>query len=64
MGAQYRQGMLTIGLADNFSNPDTFMPERWLGERPDFVHNPEAFIPFSSGIGICLGKPVALYNMK
>ncbi|KAL1694877.1 cytochrome P450 [Schizophyllum commune] len=50
--------------ADNFSDPDTFKPERWLGERPDFVHNSEAFIPFSSGIGICLGKPVALYNMK
>ncbi|KAL1708098.1 cytochrome P450 [Schizophyllum commune] len=50
--------------ADNFSDPDTFMPERWLGERSGLVHNPEAFIPFSSGIGICLGKPVALYNMK
>ncbi|KAL1676328.1 cytochrome P450 [Schizophyllum commune] len=50
--------------AENFSDPDSFIPERWLGERPHFVHNPEAFIPFSSGIGICLGKPVALYNMK
>lgn len=50
--------------AENFSEPDKFMPERWLRERPGFVHNPEAFIPFSSGIGVCLGKPVALYNMK
>ncbi|KAI5891179.1 cytochrome P450 [Schizophyllum commune H4-8] len=49
---------------ENFTDAEVYIPERWLGERPSFVHNTEAFVPFSSGIGICLGKPVALFNLK
>ncbi|KAL1709433.1 cytochrome P450 [Schizophyllum commune] len=49
---------------ENFTDADKYIPERWLGERPSFVHNVEAFVPFSSGIGMCLGRPVALFNLK
>ena len=55
-----------------FSHPDTFWPERWLiaeglepapaGEK--FVHNPNAFIPFSFGPSNCVGKNLALQEMR
>lgn len=53
-------------IAQNFRNPTEFRPERWLatanaGGGP---HNTEAFVPFSYGLGVCIGKPVALHNMK
>ncbi|KAJ7577377.1 cytochrome P450 [Mycena floridula] len=47
----------------NFSRPDDFLPERWI-DSSGLVHNPDAFIPFSAGIGICIGKAVALHNLK
>ncbi|KAJ3564809.1 hypothetical protein NP233_g8047 [Leucocoprinus birnbaumii] len=46
----------------NFFNPNKFMPERWLGGITP--HNTEAFVPFCFGPGVCIGKPVAIYNMK
>ncbi|KAG5719737.1 hypothetical protein E4T56_gene18554 [Termitomyces sp. T112] len=46
----------------NFFNPDEFLPERWLKDIAP--HNAEAFVPFCLGPGVCIGKPVALYNMK
>lgn len=55
-----------------FSHPDTFWPERWLiaeglepapaGEK--FVHNPNAFIPFSFGPSNCVGKNLAQMEMR
>ncbi|KXN80941.1 Cytochrome P450 67, partial [Leucoagaricus sp. SymC.cos] len=46
----------------NFFNPERFLPERWLGGI--IPHNVDAFVPFCVGPGMCIGKPVALYNMK
>ena len=56
----------------NFSHPDTFWPERWLiaeglaaapaGEP--FVHNPNAFVPFSFGPSNCVGKNLAQVEMR
>ena len=40
------------------------MPERWLPGSVIKPHNTDAFVPFSYGPGVCIGKPVALYNMK
>ncbi|KAF9465622.1 cytochrome P450, partial [Collybia nuda] len=48
----------------NFKHPDVFMPERWLHGSTISPHVQEAFIPFSYGLGVCIGKPVALHNMK
>jgi cytochrome P450 len=50
--------------AHNFKDPDQFKPERWLGVTHDEPHNLEAFIPFSYGLGVCIGKQIALQNMK
>ncbi|KAJ3758471.1 cytochrome P450 [Lentinula raphanica] len=48
----------------NFVRPDEFLPERWLEGTPYEPCNVEAFVPFCYGPGVCIGKPVALYNMK
>ncbi|KAG5653450.1 hypothetical protein H0H81_000339 [Sphagnurus paluster] len=48
---------------------DKYIPERWLAEERK--RNPElepfdatAFMPFSSGYGSCVGKHLALQNIK
>ncbi|KAG6840058.1 hypothetical protein C0991_009288 [Blastosporella zonata] len=46
----------------NFFDPESFLPDRWLGGVSP--HNIEAYVPFCFGPGVCIGKPVALYNMK
>ncbi|KAF8888085.1 cytochrome P450 [Infundibulicybe gibba] len=48
----------------NFKDPDLFQPERWLSGSLGGPHNVEAFFPFGYGHGVCIGKPVALHNMK
>ncbi|KAF9651179.1 cytochrome P450 [Thelephora ganbajun] len=60
----------------NFSPfTDEFWPERWLiaqssMELPssipkaDFVHNTAAFIPFSCGPANCIGKPLAILELR
>ncbi|CAL1712458.1 unnamed protein product [Somion occarium] len=53
-----------------FPKSDTFWPERWLiaqGDMPapdDFRHNFDAFIPFSFGSYNCVGKNLALTEMR
>ncbi|EIM80682.1 cytochrome P450 [Stereum hirsutum FP-91666 SS1] len=47
-----------------FSNPEEFLPARWLDSPSSGVHNADAYMPFSYGVGVCIGKPVALHNMK
>ncbi|KEF60630.1 uncharacterized protein A1O9_02191 [Exophiala aquamarina CBS 119918] len=47
-----------------FSNAGTFLPERWLGPE---VISPEAkalYMPFSSGTRACLGKNLAMMELK
>ncbi|KAI0786227.1 cytochrome P450 [Abortiporus biennis] len=52
-------------------NPDTFWPERWLIaegliRKPEvpFIHDMNAFIPFSFGPANCVGKNLAMLEMK
>ncbi|KAJ3557180.1 hypothetical protein NM688_g1609 [Phlebia brevispora] len=56
----------------NFTDPDKFWPDRWLiaeglmewkGQSP-FIHNPNAFLPFSHGPANCVGKPMAMHEMR
>ena len=58
-----------------FSQPETFWPERWLvaeglepapaaDNEPPFVHNANAFTPFSFGPYNCVGKNIALAEMR
>lgn len=52
---------------------DTFWPDRWLQDskkseksRADgsFIHNVAAFIPFSAGFANCVGKTLALAELR
>ena len=53
-----------------FSRPDEFFPDRWLiGEglqeyEGSLAHTPNAFIPFSVGPFNCVGKNLAMLEMK
>ncbi|KAJ3555924.1 hypothetical protein NM688_g2305 [Phlebia brevispora] len=54
----------------NFTNPDAFWPNRWLiaegteGSPEKIVHNANAFIPFSHGPANCVGKQLAMQEMR
>lgn len=64
----------------NFSPlPDSFWPERWLiaeglqsfsslpeaqTYQGEFIHNSTAFVPFSHGPYNCVGKNLAMLEMK
>nr|BAL05147.1 cytochrome P450 [Phanerodontia chrysosporium] len=55
----------------NFSHPEMFWPDRWLiaeglQECVDgkLVHNPNAWLPFSFGPSNCVGKNLALQEMR
>lgn len=50
-----------------FPNPDTFWPERWLQDltyQGEFRLDRSAFIPFSSGPANCVGKNLALHELR
>ncbi|KAK7445715.1 hypothetical protein VKT23_014710 [Stygiomarasmius scandens] len=48
----------------NFSSPEKFLPSRWMRNLDaNFVHKPEAFIPFSYGPASCVGRALALKEM-
>lgn len=51
---------LTQRRPDVYPQPDRFMPERFLGVKPD----PYTWLPFGGGIRRCLGMAFALYEMK
>lgn len=42
-----------------YSEPETFMPERWLKDKADLPPR-EAYIPFGGGPHICLGNGLAM----
>ena len=42
-----------------FTEPDTFMPERWLKEKSELPPR-EAYIPFGGGPRICIGNGFAM----
>ena len=57
--------------------PEEFLPERWLPQeqrlaleprifhsQEKYIHNTDAFIPFSAGPTICAGKNFALLEMR
>ncbi|KAH8813450.1 cytochrome P450 [Flagelloscypha sp. PMI_526] len=51
-----------------FPEPTSFWPERWLSaERdanPGIIHATQAFVPFSAGATLCLGKQLALRELR
>jgi cytochrome P450 family 628 len=47
-----------------FPRPEEFIPERWTDERRDLMLDRRAFIPFGYGVHSCVGKQLALNEMR
>ncbi|OJT10335.1 Isotrichodermin C-15 hydroxylase [Trametes pubescens] len=51
-----------------FSDPNVFYPDRWLpgaaDADPNFVHDTRAYAPFSFGPNNCVGRGLALQEMR
>jgi cytochrome P450 len=49
----------------NFHDPDSFRPERWLGEHAEFSNDHlNASLPFGTGPRVCIGKNLAYLEMR
>ncbi|KAL7947782.1 cytochrome P450 [Trichoderma barbatum] len=49
----------------NFIEPDSFRPERWLGEGAEFQDDRlNASLPFGTGPRVCIGKNLANLEMR
>ena len=46
-----------------FQHAAEFIPERW-GDKPELVKNKAAFSPFSTGVYGCVGKQLALMELR
>lgn len=46
-----------------FVKPDEFIPERW-STQPELILNKTAFFPFSIGKFSCIGKQLALSELR
>lgn len=51
-------------MADDFPDPDTFVPERYLEPREEDTTNPWTWIPFGAGRHRCVGAPFAMMQLK
>ncbi len=47
-----------------FTNAKEFYPERWTKESKSPMHSMDAYITFGGGLRFCLGKNLALLEMK
>jgi len=47
----------------NFDRPNEFIPERW-SSQPDLITRKDAFNPFSTGVFGCVGKPLAMMELR
>ncbi|CAG2179395.1 unnamed protein product, partial [Oppiella nova] len=53
--------------SDYFSNPNQFMPERWLRDKQSANYqaiNTHACLPFGLGVRSCIGRRVAEVQMQ
>ncbi|KAL4999160.1 cytochrome P450 [Aspergillus recurvatus] len=56
--------LYTIGRSElAYDHPEEFIPERWYS-KPELVRNKCAFAPFSLGHFNCIGRPLALMNLR
>jgi sterol 14-demethylase len=51
-------------LANDFADPDAFVPERYLDPRREDVENPWTWIPFGAGKHRCVGAAFAVMQLK
>ncbi|KAI9791595.1 MAG: hypothetical protein M1816_003681 [Peltula sp. TS41687] len=53
-----------IGRSENaYTDANAFIPERWYS-RPEMIKEKTAFAPFSTGPYNCIGRPLALMNLR
>ncbi|KAL2860742.1 cytochrome P450 [Aspergillus lucknowensis] len=53
-----------LGRLDSvYARPEEFIPERWY-KWPELIRDKTAFAPFSIGPFNCIGRPVALMNLR
>lgn len=47
-------------------SPENYIPDRWLANEddPSFITNEDAFIPFSTGPANCVGKNLAMLEIR
>ncbi|CBF89142.1 hypothetical protein AN0606.2 [Aspergillus nidulans FGSC A4] len=56
--------LYTIGRSEiAYDHPEDFIPERWYS-KPELVRHKGAFAPFSLGHFNCIGRPLALMNLR
>ncbi|KAL4933800.1 cytochrome P450 [Aspergillus undulatus] len=46
-----------------FKQPDTFIPERWT-DRPELTLDASVLVPFNNGTHACVGKQLALMELR
>jgi sterol 14-demethylase len=51
-------------IAEDFADPDAFVPERYLEPRAEDRANPWTWIPFGAGRHRCVGAPFAMMQLK
>ncbi|HLM97535.1 MAG TPA: cytochrome P450 [Acidimicrobiales bacterium] len=51
-------------IAEDFPDPDAFVPERYLEPRNEDRANPWTWIPFGAGRHRCVGAPFAMMQLK
>jgi sterol 14-demethylase len=51
-------------IADDFADPDAFVPERYLDPRREDLANPWTWIPFGAGKHRCVGASFAVMQLK
>jgi sterol 14-demethylase len=51
-------------IAEDFPDPDAFVPERYLEPRSEDRANPWTWIPFGAGRHRCVGAPFAMMQLK
>ncbi|PWY87104.1 L-ornithine-N5-monooxygenase [Aspergillus sclerotioniger CBS 115572] len=47
----------------SYKKPLKFIPERWY-QQPELINDESAFAPFSTGAYNCIGRPLALQNLR
>ncbi|TGO19003.1 hypothetical protein BTUL_0006g00360 [Botrytis tulipae] len=47
-----------------FPQGKSFIPERWTRGRPELVRDRRAYIPFGYGVHSCVGKTLALHELR
>ncbi|KAI0427617.1 cytochrome P450 [Xylaria sp. FL1042] len=49
--------------SESFDSPNEFIPERWYSQ-PELIRDACGFAPFSTGSYNCVGRPLALLNIR